>query len=229
LATDATGTPTALGIPKVDPNIDAPSGLGTNAAMDAIDTLLTSRAQETLTRNDALALQLSGASGGLTIGGDTNLYREAGNTLKTDDAFVVAQGGGRLVFNTNSITFGAAGDANLYRPSAGALKTDGDMHVAGVLLGRPSTAGQVKVAQSGSVATITFGSADDTSLYRTGAGILETAGQFNALGVLYFGGQFRVGTALGSGGAVSGAQKAMPVYNGAGTLQGYVPVYATYA
>lgn len=40
MATDATGTPTPKGIPKYDTANDAPSGLGFNAAMDAIDTLL---------------------------------------------------------------------------------------------------------------------------------------------------------------------------------------------
>lgn len=40
MATDATGTPTAKGIPKYDTANDAPSGLGFNAAMDAIDTIL---------------------------------------------------------------------------------------------------------------------------------------------------------------------------------------------
>lgn len=42
MATDATGTPTTKGIPKYDTANDAPSGLGFNAAMDAIDTLLNS-------------------------------------------------------------------------------------------------------------------------------------------------------------------------------------------
>jgi hypothetical protein len=42
VATDATGTPTAKGIPKYNTANDAPSGLGFNAAMDAIDTLLDS-------------------------------------------------------------------------------------------------------------------------------------------------------------------------------------------
>lgn len=43
MATDATGTPTTnYAIPKVDPSVDAPSGLGVNAMMDAIDTLLKS-------------------------------------------------------------------------------------------------------------------------------------------------------------------------------------------
>lgn len=41
MAQDATGTPTPLGIPKFDTAADAPSGVGTNAMMDAIDTLIT--------------------------------------------------------------------------------------------------------------------------------------------------------------------------------------------
>ena len=42
MATDATGTPTSLGIPKFNTSVDSPSGLGFNAAMDAIDDLLVS-------------------------------------------------------------------------------------------------------------------------------------------------------------------------------------------
>lgn len=45
MATDATGTPTAKGIPKYNTAVDAPSGKGFNAAMDAIDTLLDDYAQ----------------------------------------------------------------------------------------------------------------------------------------------------------------------------------------
>lgn len=41
MAQDATGTPTSKGIPKYNTAVDAPSGKGFNAAMDAIDTLLT--------------------------------------------------------------------------------------------------------------------------------------------------------------------------------------------
>lgn len=43
MATDATGSPTPLGIPKYNTSADAPSGLGFNAAMDAIDALLSAR------------------------------------------------------------------------------------------------------------------------------------------------------------------------------------------
>lgn len=44
MATDATGTPTPLGIPTYNINVDAPSGNGFNAAMSEIDTLLQARA-----------------------------------------------------------------------------------------------------------------------------------------------------------------------------------------
>lgn len=40
MATDATGTPTSLGIPKINTAVDAPSGKGINAIADAVDTLL---------------------------------------------------------------------------------------------------------------------------------------------------------------------------------------------
>lgn len=43
MATDATGSPTPLGIPKYNTSADAPSGLGFNAAMDAIDALISAR------------------------------------------------------------------------------------------------------------------------------------------------------------------------------------------
>lgn len=43
MAIDATGTPTSLGIPKFNTAVDAPSGKGSNAQMDSIDTLLVAR------------------------------------------------------------------------------------------------------------------------------------------------------------------------------------------
>jgi hypothetical protein len=43
LATDATGAPTPLGIPTFNTAVDAPSGLGANAQMAAIDTLIAAR------------------------------------------------------------------------------------------------------------------------------------------------------------------------------------------
>src|SRR4051812_42339453 len=43
MATDATGAPTSLGIPKFNTAVDAPSGLGGNAQMDAIDAQIAAR------------------------------------------------------------------------------------------------------------------------------------------------------------------------------------------
>lgn len=43
MPTDATGTPTSLGIRKYNTSVDPPSGLGFNGAMDDIDALLVAR------------------------------------------------------------------------------------------------------------------------------------------------------------------------------------------
>jgi microcystin-dependent protein len=55
LATDATGTPTTLGIPRYDVANDAASGLGFNAAMEEIDNLLQT-------------VPLSGSISGIAVG-----------------------------------------------------------------------------------------------------------------------------------------------------------------
>lgn len=52
MATDATGTPTSLGIPKFNVNADAPSGLGGNAQMDSIDALIKNLGISGLVAND---------------------------------------------------------------------------------------------------------------------------------------------------------------------------------
>lgn len=59
MATDATGTPTSLGIPRYDVTNDAPSGLGFNAAMQSIDDLISDL------QNEAI---LSGSIAGITVG-----------------------------------------------------------------------------------------------------------------------------------------------------------------
>lgn len=56
MATDATGTPTTIySIPKYDTAVDAPSGLGFNAAMDAIDTALDTVADAAISAPSGIA------------------------------------------------------------------------------------------------------------------------------------------------------------------------------
>lgn len=86
------------------------------------------------------------AADGIAFGTDTNLYRSAADTLKTDDALVVgvnlrlgaavatAATGLNLVSGTAAtagIAFGT--DTNLYRSAADTLKTDDKLHVVGEL------------------------------------------------------------------------------------------------
>lgn len=69
---------------------------------------------------------ISWGAGGSTTAPDTNLYRMAADTLKTDDNFVV--GGPNTYLGNNgagaAIYFGNAGDTNLYRSAADTLATD---------------------------------------------------------------------------------------------------------
>jgi cytoskeletal protein CcmA (bactofilin family) len=91
--------------------------------------------------NHDLELVVSGStmatintSGQLVIGADTNLYRSAADTLKTDDDFQSAgtiQAPYGLI--TNTLYFGGGADVNLYRPAADTLKTDDDLVVGGNL------------------------------------------------------------------------------------------------
>jgi len=97
---------------------------------------------------DQITITSTTAGSGLTIGGDTNLYRSAANTLKTDDSLQVvgliaterasaldeaftarqtADATARFALYSNgAMEWGAGGarDLNLYRASAGLLKSD---------------------------------------------------------------------------------------------------------
>ena len=64
MAQDSTGTPTSKGIPKFNTAVDPPTGKGTNAMMDAIDTILSGYAALTAGKLPLGTL----AQGGATLG-----------------------------------------------------------------------------------------------------------------------------------------------------------------
>lgn len=94
---------------------------------------------------------IGAAGAGLSFGsaGDTNLYRSAANTLKTDDDF---HGAGFLfAYQGNveqvrlgptgpgpGVLFGSAGDTNLYRQGAGILKTSSHFEISTTGSTKPS-------------------------------------------------------------------------------------------
>jgi len=102
MATDATGTPTPKGIPKYDPANDAPSGLGFNAAMDAIDDLIINKpsgivAQEGLLWDGAAWVRYDPASHQATAtisAANTDLAWTGGNS--TNHLLYVSTAGGTL-------------------------------------------------------------------------------------------------------------------------------------
>jgi hypothetical protein len=93
-------------------------------------------ASQTISNNGGkttLALTNTTADVGLTIGGDTNLYRSAANTLKTDDEFAIGINGGKdtlaLTDTTADVGLTIGGDTNLYRSAANVLQTDDDFRI----------------------------------------------------------------------------------------------------
>lgn len=118
------------------------------------------------TGKTALSLTADSADTGLTIGGDTNLYRSAANWLKTDDGLVVGSylavdsNGGKTALSLTStaadtgLTIG--GDVNLYRSAANVLKTDDALVVAGAL-SAPTVTATSSLLHTGSGAFGVFG------------------------------------------------------------------------
>lgn len=121
---------------------------------------------------------------------DTNLYRSAADTLKTDDSMHV---GSTLRVDTagtgSVIQFGAAADTNLYRSAANTLKTDDafdallEIRSATELIARLAGSAQAVVGAAGpaSEAGLKLGSAGDTNLYRSAANVLRTSGTLDVL------------------------------------------------
>jgi hypothetical protein len=186
-----------------------------------------------------LALTDTTADVGITIGADTNLYRSAANTLKTDDTFIQA---GLAKLGPSGIIGGAYvtnyGDTGPYLEMAsssvivnnrtdaaflpfqvrgmagqtGNLQrwTDG----SGVILAAVDAAGKLVFGPSGS---------QDTNLYRSAANELATDDivRFNAAGTF----QTTVGAAGGGSALPATPTKYLKVKDEAGTTF-VVPCYA---
>ena len=103
----SSATVAATGAITAGTSVSAASASITNAVTAASLTTtgnvtvgaVASAVSATISQNNNTALALSGSSAGMTIGGDTVLYRSAADTLKTDDSLVVA---GNAQFGTSS-------------------------------------------------------------------------------------------------------------------------------
>ncbi len=159
-----------------------------------------------------VALGVASAGLVLGLAGDTNLYRSATDTLKTDDALhavgavIASQGSGVAQVSMGAVGPSSTaavilGDVTVRRSSASNVTIDGDLSVqnlyvagtqtnigdqtsVGPLIAAYNLAGQVRVGSdpTGSP-TITFGTAEDTSLYRDGPNKLRTGDALQVDGV----------------------------------------------
>lgn len=107
MATGATGTPTARGIPKYNTSVDSPSGQGFNSAMDAIDALLGVKARKN-------------SAGSVFQRGRFNFIEGSGITLTVADD---------SVDDEIDVTIAAASSAPGYGTSLPGSPTDGQQYI----------------------------------------------------------------------------------------------------
>src|SRR5499427_553347 len=130
---------------------------------------------------------------------DTNLYRNAASSLKTDGQLQTGLGiyssaglANQINLNTDGkLYFSSAFDTNLYRSAAGILKTDNSFITAGnlsVLLATGDTQPQIVLSRNfagSGLPGIQFGvggsTAGDTNLYRNAVGVLKSDGRIDSL------------------------------------------------
>ncbi len=150
------------------------------------------------------------AAGGVYFGNDTNLYRSAANTLKTDDTLIV--GGGTLAIGDSQSTANyielqktaTSGESNLPRIRSDSIINSGSGNDL-VLSSRSSSGGVVFETGNGGVRQLALdstgklllGNSNDTNLYRSAANTLKTDDNL-IVGT--------AGTAAGSVATIDGAQ-----------------------
>lgn len=232
MATDATGTPTALGIPKFNTSVDAPSGLGGNAQMDSIDGLIQAHTSfqtsgivilgnKLLSADANTAFSLFGngqqkwGPGGATAL-DTTLLRVGVNRLGTTGDFVVDNG------STGTALFiGGALDTSLVRTGAAVMKMNGTFNVqtgyqingtsiyaSPALTGTPTAPTQLDTDNSTAIATTAWvrtriSAGSVSSVFtRTGA-IVATSGDYTAAQVTNAFDKASASLQTGAGGYVS--------------------------
>jgi len=139
---------------------------------------------------------------------DTNLYRSAAGKLATDSTLVLNRGPGAPALQAfwnageqyagfslerdGTMSWGPGGaagpDTILSRSAANTLKTANWFEAGNDITANVGLAYQVKLAQGGGQAAVYFGSAGDTTLYRSAAGMLKTDGALTVVGSLDMGG-----------------------------------------
>ena len=128
------------------PFISSDAGTGIDAVLVQTGNLIV---DDTSAGADQITITDTTAGAGLTIGGDTNLFRSAANTLKTDDSFVATGniGFGGEIYGTTALTGPRIdlGGTNtrlwVFSDSAADLVTSTSTTRSGVLVTKP-TAGQ---------------------------------------------------------------------------------------
>lgn len=179
------------------------SAANTLATDDLFKSIRPASTSQALSFGDSGGEYFSVRADGLLMWGalnapDTNLYRSAASTLSTDDLFSVARGVVDDIGLATRVTgdgtarwvISAAGkqewgdgvtrDTNLFRAAPSVLRTDDTFQAIGDLFANTGTANEIGLRATGGRPEIFFGSAGDTSLYRSAANTLKTDDQITS-------------------------------------------------
>ena len=118
--------------------------------------------------------QVSGA--GFVLDAATPLSTWDIYTQSNKDGVIFWNGVDRFRFGTDGMWFEP--DVRLYRALAGVLKIDGSFWAVADIVANQGGSAQMRLGAPGGLAGLTFGSAEDTTLYRAAAGVLKTPGRF---------------------------------------------------
>lgn len=154
---------------------------GSNIVVNADDVALAASPSVTAitaSQNNATAITLSGTGGGLTIGGDTNLYRDAADVLATDDELRLKRSAGNPALYVANGGTATALVPEASSPNAAAFRFgDGTGWKLGFAPASGTNGGK-RVVQITDQGKVEFSDpatgAADTNLYRAAANQLQT-------------------------------------------------------
>jgi hypothetical protein len=179
-----------------------------------LDSTLNVDGAQTITANGGkttLAMTSTGGLTGITFGGDTNIYRNSANELKTDDNFTV---GGTITAAGTSFGADLTVQGNL--AVVGTTTCQSTLSVAGATtLSANGGKTTLSLTSTGGTTGLTIGA--DTNLYREAANILATDDKLHVVGETELDGALNHdGTTIGFFGAAPVAQSTGWTISGVG-------------
>ncbi len=174
---DVRGTTTASQLHIASADVDSGGYLTSSGVSSAVLSGGAAYNGTTWVAKSSLATIMSGTNGAIDFFTNTGLT-VGGTFTPTKRVSIASTGTLQLQDNTGGATlgiqFGSSQDTNLYRSGANVLSTGGELRASSNIYAGVGASTQVFLGSNGGNAGIAFGSASDTSLYRSTIDTLQT-------------------------------------------------------